>query len=104
MLLAGFYWYGAKRRSPGQTPRWLQRMLNAADSNGGAADNQCQEQSATPEDTSVSQSPEEFEQSMEEDNHSSGNHEAADTLPAGGSTLVRVFGIVIQLPLPHYTY
>ena len=29
-LLAGFYWYGAKRRSPGRTPAWLQRMLNAA--------------------------------------------------------------------------
>ena len=30
MLLAGFYWYGAKRRSSGRTPTWLQRMLNAA--------------------------------------------------------------------------
>lgn len=30
MLPAGFYWYGAKRRSSGRTPTWLQRMLNAA--------------------------------------------------------------------------
>ena len=30
MLPAGFYWYGAKRRSKGRTPTWLQRMLNAA--------------------------------------------------------------------------
>ena len=30
MLPAGFYWYGAKRRSEGRTPTWLQRMLNAA--------------------------------------------------------------------------
>ena len=29
MLPAGFYWYGAKRRSQGRTPTWLQRMLNA---------------------------------------------------------------------------
>ena len=29
MLPAGFYWYGAKRRSRGRTPTWLQRMLNA---------------------------------------------------------------------------
>ena len=26
-LPAGFYWYGARRRSPGRTPNWLQRML-----------------------------------------------------------------------------
>ena len=30
MLPAGFYWYGAKRRSSGRTPTWLQRVLNAA--------------------------------------------------------------------------
>ena len=29
MLPAGFYWYGAKRRSQGRTPTLLQRMLNA---------------------------------------------------------------------------
>ena len=28
MLPAGFYWYGAKRRSQGRTPSWLQHMLN----------------------------------------------------------------------------
>ena len=26
-LPAGFYWYGARRWSPGRTPNWLQRML-----------------------------------------------------------------------------
>ena len=29
-LPAGFYWYGAKRKSSGRTPTWLQRMLNVA--------------------------------------------------------------------------
>ena len=29
-LPAGFYWYGARRKSSGRTPTWLQRMLNAA--------------------------------------------------------------------------
>ena len=33
-LPAGFYWYGRKRRSPGRTPNWLQRMLNAAERDG----------------------------------------------------------------------
>ena len=27
MLSVGFYWYGAKRRSSGRTPNWLQKML-----------------------------------------------------------------------------
>ena len=26
-LPAGFFWYGARRRSPGHVPNWLQRML-----------------------------------------------------------------------------
>ena len=26
-LQAGFYWYGARRHSPGRVPNWLQRLL-----------------------------------------------------------------------------
>ena len=29
-LPAGFFWYGARRRSPGRIPNWLQRWLNQA--------------------------------------------------------------------------
>ena len=30
MLPAGFYRYGVKQKSPGHTPGWLQRMLDAS--------------------------------------------------------------------------
>ena len=53
MLPAGFYWYGAKRRSSGRTPTWLQRMLNAA----------------TPDDT-VRPTTENASGPQEEDSHS----------------------------------
>ena len=29
LLPPGFYWYGTRRRSPGRTPGWLDRMLNS---------------------------------------------------------------------------
>ena len=44
MLPAGFYWYGAKRRSSGRAPGWLQRMLNTAATNRL---DQCDQQSTT---------------------------------------------------------
>ena len=40
MLPPGFYWYGAKRRSSGHTPKWLQRMLASASEGSGKEDHQ----------------------------------------------------------------
>ena len=46
MLPAGFYWYGAKRKSAGRTPAWLQRMLSVATVNDTA-------QQSTPSDADL---------------------------------------------------
>ena len=46
MFPAGFYWYGAKRKSAGRTPAWLQRMLSVATVNDTA-------QQSTPSDADL---------------------------------------------------
>ena len=47
MLPPGFYWYGAKRRSSGRTPSWLQKMLSATA--GDSASRPAAEDSGSPQ-------------------------------------------------------
>ena len=51
MLPAGFYWYGAKRRSPSRTPPWLQRMLNTATSDSRVASSEETDSPVSAEDS-----------------------------------------------------
>lgn len=37
-LPPGFYWYGAKRRSPGRAPNWLQKLLSSTRSSPESAE------------------------------------------------------------------
>ena len=32
-LLAGYYWYGNKRKGPGRPPKWVEKILSATDNN-----------------------------------------------------------------------